>query len=230
MDTIDSLTSAIRRVQTGIDALQAGGLNVQIADRDQAAVPPPPEPLGPPESLGPTHQPARRGRPPGSRNKSTILREQEESNTAELRRLAQQSMRASALPTAPIPVPETEFRPDRVEGWEDEAPPDEDWRAAFDESMTLDPAVQVAGEEDADLPQKVRDRMKLIPDKVKAEVRRAHHAMGHMCRDSFLRMAKNANKSEDHLFYIRHWRCPVCLREEDTIQHRLVCSRAPGSQ
>ena len=36
--------------------------------------------------------------------------------------------------------------------------------------------------------------------------------MGHICRDSFLRMAKNAKKSEDHLFYIRHWRCPACLR------------------
>ena len=25
-------------------------------------------------------------------------------------------------------------------------------------------------------------------------------------------MAKAAKKSSDHLFYIRHWRCPVCLR------------------
>ena len=68
----------------------------------------------------------------------------------------------------------------------------------------MDPAIQVAGEEDKDLPPKVRDKMKLICPKIKAEVRRAHHAMGHVNRDTLLRMAKNAGRSEEHLWYIRH--------------------------
>jgi hypothetical protein len=89
---------------------------------------------------------------------------------------------------------------------------DGDWRAAFDETMSTDPAVQVAGEEDVDLPEKIKEKLRLVPEAVKAEVRRAHHALGHVSRDALLRMAKAAKLSQDHLFYIRHWRCPVCLR------------------
>ena len=138
------------------------------------------------------------------------MREQEEQCTEEVRRQALQAIRASAV--EPPPRPEVEERPDLVEGWEQEDEADPDWRAAFDESMTMGPAIQVAGEEDNDLPPKVRDNMKLISPKIKAEVRRAHHAMGHVSRDTLLQMAKNAGRSERHLWYIRHWRCPVCLR------------------
>ena len=56
--------------------------------------------------------------------------------------------------------------PKQVEGWsrEDDPEADPDWRAAFDETMTLDPAIQIAGEEDKELPQKIRDLLKLIPE------------------------------------------------------------------
>ena len=53
--------------------------------------------------------------------------------------------------------------------------------------------------------------MRLIPDSVKAGVRRAHHALGHCWRASLLRLAKASKKSEDHLFYIRHWQCSACM-------------------
>ena len=53
--------------------------------------------------------------------------------------------------------------------------------------------------------------------KTEHEVRKAHHQLGHCDRAILLRMAKMADKSEDHLFYIRHWTCPLCWRR-----------RAPG--
>ena len=116
------------------------------------------------------------------------------------------------LPTEPLPTTQPAFNPDHVEGWSpEESPVDPDWRATFDETMALDPAVQVAGEEDQDLPVQIRERLKLIPAEVKNEVRRAHHALGHVARNSLLRLAKAAKKSDDHLFYIKHWRCAVCL-------------------
>ena len=79
--------------------------------------------------------------------------------------------------------------------------------------MALDPATQVA-EEDKDLPQKVKETLKMIPEDVKFEVRRAHHTLGHPARDTLLRLAKAAGKSEEYLTYIKYWRCPVCLRRE----------------
>ena len=91
---------------------------------------------------------------------------------------------------------------------------DPDWRAAFDETMSTGPATQVAGEEDSNLPRQVRGKLRLTPEQGKAEVRRAHHALGHLSRDSLLRMAKAAKKSEDHLYYARRWKNPACLRRD----------------
>ena len=105
----------------------------------------------------------------------------------------------------------TPFDPEQVEGWGQEMA-DEDWKKAFDETMALDPALQIGGEEEVDMPQKVKDRLKLIPEDVKFEVRRAHHTLGHPSRNTLLRLAKAAGKSEQVLDYIRHWNCPVCQR------------------
>jgi hypothetical protein len=49
---------------------------------------------------------------------------------------------------------------------------------------------------------------------VKAEVRRIHHVLGHPASDVVLRLARTAKKSEDHLYYIKHWKCPLCLRRQ----------------
>jgi hypothetical protein len=78
--------------------------------------------------------------------------------------------------------------------------------------MTLDPALQPGGEEEADLSTAIKEKLCRIPEAVKAEVRRAHHQLGHLSRDALLRMAKAAGKSADQLEYIWHWRCPACLR------------------
>jgi hypothetical protein len=97
------------------------------------------------------------------------------------------------------------FSHDAVEGWEDEDPTlEDDWSASSEEAMALDPAVQVAGEEYEGIPESIRESHRQIPATVKEEVRRAHHALGHV--------ARQAKKSEHHLFYIGHWICPVCLR------------------
>ena len=78
--------------------------------------------------------------------------------------MARQTVMTSALPTAPMPEVEEQFRPDLVEGWTEDAA-GMDWRAAFGETMAMDPEIQVAGEEDADLPQNIRDKMNVIsPD------------------------------------------------------------------
>ncbi len=121
--------------------------------------------------------------------------------------MARLTARTAMLPSAP-PLPSPDFNPDQVEGWEHER--EESWRDTFDETMTTDPAVQI--EEYDGLSQSIRDKIKLVPEEVKAEVRRAHHQLGHVGRDAMLRLAKAARKSPDHVFYIRHWRCPMCLR------------------
>ena len=79
-----------------------------------------------------------------------------------------------------------------MEGWtqEDAIEGDPDWRAAFDETL----AVQVAGEEDRYLPLQIRENLKLVPEKVKEEVRRTHHALGHVGQDSLLRLARLGQK------------------------------------
>ena len=128
--------------------------------------------------------------------------------------------------------PQDDFDPHRVEGWEEEEEEEEDgtdWRKAFEETMALDPAVQLA-EEDQGMSRQVKDKLKLIPESVKAEVRKAHHVLGHPGRDVLLRMAKAAGRSEDHLTYIRWWRCPACLRRGPRARHlpqRVTCE--PGS-
>ena len=109
--------------------------------------------------------------------------------------------------------PQEDFDPHRVEGWEEEAEDDTDWRKAVEETMALDPAVQLA-EEDRGMPQRVKGKLRLTPESVKAEIRKAHHVLGHPGRDVLLRMAKAAGRSDDHLTYIRWWKCPVCLRRE----------------
>ena len=103
---------------------------------------------------------------------------------------------------------------EHVEGWEAELPEaDQDWKGAFDEMMATDPAFQIAGEEDTNATSKaIKEKIALIPETVKAEVRRAHHALGHCGRATLLRLAKYSKKSEDHLFYIKHFQCPACMQ------------------
>ena len=79
---------------------------------------------------------------------------------------------------------------EHVEAWEHE--PVGDWKSHFDEMMTLDPAVQIGGEEIQGLNQQIRDRLAAIPEEVKHEVRRAHHQLGHLGRIGLLRLARNA--------------------------------------
>ena len=163
-------------------------------------VPPPPEPIAP----------RPRGRPRGSRNTRTIV----EAEQQELAEMARRTARVELLPSVPDRADDRAredeaFDPNRVEGWEQ---PREDWRSWFEETMTLDPALQPGGEEDADLTTAVKEKLRLIPEAVKAEIRRAHHQLGHLSRDALLRMAKAAGKSAEYLEYIRHWRCPACLR------------------
>lgn len=69
-----------------------------------------------------------------------------------------------------------DFNPNIVEGWE-EAEDDTDWRKSFEETMALDPAVQLA-EEDQGMSRQINDKLRLIPEPVKAEVREAHHVLG----------------------------------------------------
>ena len=80
--------------------------------------------------------------------------------------------------------------------------------------MTLDPSVQPTGEEVGGLTEAVKRRIDTIPEETKAEVRRCHHQLGHCSKQALLRLAKRAKKPEDHLFYIRHWKCPVCARRQ----------------
>ncbi len=163
-------------------------------------VPPPPQPAGQ----------ARRGRPRGSRNVATLEREQD----AELAELARRTVMHHQMPSRPL-QPTPQMTHETVEGWtREDLEPDMDWRGSFDEAMTLDPAVQIAGEEDKEVPERIRKKLALIPENVKAEVRRAHHTLGHPAADVLLRLVRNAKKSDDHQFYARHWKCPVCLRRQ----------------
>ena len=77
--------------------------------------------------------------------------------------------------------------------------------------MATDPAFQIAEETNA-TSKAIREKIALIPETVKAEVRRAHHALGHCGRATLLRLAKNSKKSEDHLFYIKPFQCPACMQ------------------
>ena len=192
------------------------------AEADSRAAQPQPSQPGednPPTSSQPPVERRGRGRPPGSRNRATLAREAERDRLA---REDQESLRRQAEEAIWEPLPDEaddlplpsreEDNPDQVEGWEHEAETPEDWRRSFDETMTCDPCLQPAGEEIGNMSQAIRDKLALIPDTVKHEVRRAHHQLGHLGRDALLRLARNAGKSPDHLFYIKHWQCPVCLR------------------
>eukprot|EP00971_Amphidinium_carterae_P151456 3002912-Amphidinium_carterae.1 len=63
-------------------------------------------------------------------------------------------------------------------------------------------------------PTAIQERMANVPDSVKAECRRAHHELGHPERRALLRLARLAGKSADHLFYLKHWCCPVCYQRQ----------------
>ena len=78
----------------------------------------------------------------------------------------------------------------------------------FRELVTADPTLQPDGEETQGLSADMRDRMALLPAKLKLEVRRAHHQLGHPSKAVLLRLARMAGKSEDHLWYIKNWQCP----------------------
>ena len=123
------------------------------------------------------------------------------------RDLADMASRSFRLASAALP--ETQVREEQVEGWPG---PEDNWRESFDETWTLDPSLQPAGEENLTTQQ--REKLLTIPEEVKLEVRKAHHQLGHPSRSSLLRMARAAGKSEPYLEYIRLWDCPACLRRQ----------------
>ena len=55
----------------------------------------------------------------------------------------------------------------------------DDGREATDETMTLDPSIQPAGEEIVGLSEEIRARLEAIPEAVRLECRTAHHQLGH---------------------------------------------------
>ena len=71
----------------------------------------------------------------------------------------------------------------------------------------VDPATQMAREETDGLPQGVKD-------KLKREIRKAHHDPRHPSKTALMRLARLAKKGPDHLYYIKHWQCPVCLQRK----------------
>ena len=81
--------------------------------------------------------------------------------------MARRIARVELPPDVPdSPTREEEaFDPDRVEGWEAEK---DDWRAWFDETMTMDPALQLGGEEDTDTQTPIKEKLHRIPEEVKA--------------------------------------------------------------
>ena len=64
------------------------------------------------------------------------------------------------------------------------------------------------------MPVELRDRLALVSPEVRDEVRRAHHQLGHPGRDTMSRLARLSKKSDDHIFYIKHFKCPLCLRRQ----------------
>ena len=64
-----------------------------------------------------------------------------------------------------------------VPGWDDFA--EEDIHERFRQLVAEDPAIQLAGEELDGLTIGLRARPRAIPEDVKREVRRPHHALGH---------------------------------------------------
>ena len=180
-----------------------------------------PTPVGEPEAAAPTETPTQRGpfgRPAGSRGRAVLEREEAVRRIAEeaaltasrtLTEAARQERentvrRAEAPPEPELLDPEAHAVP----GWEDFA--EEDIHERFRQLVAEDPAIQLAGEEAEGLTIGVRTRMRTIPEDVKREVRRAHHALGHCGRDQLVRLARMANKSKEHIFYAKWFKCPIC--------------------
>ena len=93
------------------------------------------------------------------------------------------------------PAEEATLDPRLVEGWaQDDVQADTAWITAFEEAMALDPAVQIAEEHEGQS-ERVRDRIRLISDDVKAEVRRAHHVLGHPAKDTLLAWPRRRAKA-----------------------------------
>ena len=95
--------------------------------------------------------------------------------------------RAGALEEPELLHPESHAVP----GWGDLAA--EDIRERFRQLVADDLAIQLAGEEAEGLTVSVRTRVRTIPEDVKREFRRAHHALGHCGRDQLVRLARMAN-------------------------------------
>ena len=91
-----------------------------------------------------------------------------------------------------------------IPGWQDFS--EEDIHERFRLLVTEDPTLQLAGEELDGLTIGVKTRLRMIPEDVKREVRRAHHALGHCGRDALVRLCRTAHKSKDHIFYAKWFR------------------------
>ena len=109
------------------------------------------------------------------------------------------TVRRAELP--PEPEPPARLGPEEVPSWEDYI--EEDFHERFRSLVTEDPAIQLAREELEGLSVGVRQRLRAIPEDVKLEVRRVHHALGHCGRDALVRLARSSNKSKDHIFYAK---------------------------
>lgn len=96
-----------------------------------------------------------------------------------------------------------------VPSWEDFS--EEDVQKRFRLLVTEDPSLQLGGEELDGLTIGVKTRLRAIPEDVKREVRRAHHAFGRCGRDALVCLTSTARKSKDHMFYARWFRCPICM-------------------
>ena len=58
------------------------------------------------------------------------------------------------------------------------------------------------------------EKLSIIPEQVKKEEKESHHDLGHPSETALMRLARLARKSPDHLYYIKHWQCPVCLQRK----------------
>ncbi len=56
-----------------------------------------------------------------------------------------------------------------------------------------------------------RARAKLVPRKVRQQVRKAHNGLGHPSKPVQLRMFRLGGVSQDAMDYLKLWNCPVCI-------------------
>ena len=156
----------------------------------------------------------RRPRGPGRARldrEEAIRRIAEESALSSARSMAEAARqeREDTVRRAEIPDELEEALDATVPGWQDFT--EEDIHERFRSLVTEDPTLQLAGEELEGLTIGVKTRLRTVPEDVKREVRRAHHALGHCGRDALVRLCRTANKSKEHIFYAKLFKCPVCM-------------------